>query len=124
MLRTLSFADRFGFELTDDAESVDDDHDSAYDPADNDSDDDDYDLDDYGDDSDGNETDDDNADDPDEPDAQILRPRTAPTVTGGTTGVNRNKVTTVLDEEDEESEAEDEDAEIPEKDDEPPELAP
>jgi hypothetical protein len=72
MPRTLSFSDRFGFDLTDDADSVDDDHDSAYNPADNESDDDDDNLDDYGADSDGDETDDDNADDPDEPDARIL----------------------------------------------------
>ena len=91
------FADRFGFELTDDADSVDDDHDSAYDPGDGDSDNDDENLDDYGDDSD-----DDNGDDPDEPDAPILRPRNAPTDAGGTTGVNRNKVITVLDEDEDE----------------------
>ena len=68
MPHTLSFADRFGFELTDDADSsVDDDHDSAYNPADNESGDDDDNLDDYGANSDGDESDVDNADE-DEPD--------------------------------------------------------
>ena len=37
MPHTLSFTDRYGFELTDDADSVDDDHDSAYNPTDNES---------------------------------------------------------------------------------------
>jgi hypothetical protein len=122
MPHTLSFADRFGFELTDDADSVDDDHDFAYNPADNESDDDDDNLDDYGVDSDGDESDDDNtdkdelgddnADDPDEPEAHILPSGgSAPTVAGGTTGVKRNKVTLLdEDEEDEESETEEEDA--------------
>ena len=124
MPRTLSFANRFGFELTDDADSIDDDHDSAYNPADNDLDDDDDDLNDYGADSHGDETDDDNANDPDEPDARILPSRIAPTIAGGTTGVNRNNVT-LLDEDEEntESKTEEEDAEVPKEDDnEPPEL--
>jgi hypothetical protein len=68
-------------------------------------------------------SDDDNADDPDEPDDRILPSRgAAPTVAGGTTGVNRNNVT-VLDDEDEESETEEEEenAEVTEDDDnEPP----
>jgi hypothetical protein len=133
-----SFADRFGFELTDDADSVDDDHhDSAYNPADNESDDDDDNLNDYGADSDGDESDDDNADedepddnnadDPDEPEARIFPSGgSAPTVVNGTTGVNRNKVTLLdEDEEDEVSETEEEDAKVPEQDDnEPPELTP
>jgi hypothetical protein len=33
MPHTLSFTDRYGFELTNDADSVDDDHDSAYNPT-------------------------------------------------------------------------------------------
>ena len=134
---TLSFADCFGFELTNDADSVDDDHDSAYNPADNESDDDDDNLDDYGADSDGEESDDDNADEDepdddnadnaDEPETHILPSgRFAPTVTGGTTGVNHNNVTLLdEDEEDEESKTEEEDADVPKEDDnEPPELAP
>ena len=134
MPHTLSFADRFGFEVTDDADFIDDDHDSTYNPAEKQSDDDDDDnLDDYGADSDRDEFDDDkadkdepnddNADDPDEPDARILLSGgSAPTVTGGTTGVNRNKLK-LLDEEDEKSQTEEEDAKVPEEDDnEPPEL--
>jgi hypothetical protein len=114
MPHTLSFTDQYGFELTDDADSVDDDHDSAYNPMDNELDNDDDNLNDYDADSDGDESDDDNADedepnddntdDPVEPDARILPSgRAAPTIAGGTTGVNRNNVT-FLDDEDEESE--------------------
>jgi hypothetical protein len=129
MPHILSFTDRYGFELTDDADSVDDDHDSAYNPADNESDADEDNLDDYDaadsdeDDSDEEPNDDDNADDPDEPDARILPSEgAAPTVAGGTTGVNRNNVT-VLDDEDEESETEEENAEVTEDDDnEPPAI--
>jgi hypothetical protein len=36
MPKTLTFADRHGFEIPDDAHDVDDDHDSAYDPAEDD----------------------------------------------------------------------------------------
>jgi hypothetical protein len=96
MPHTLSFTDRYGFELTDDADSFDDNHDSAYNPTDNESDADNDNLDDYdaadsdGDESDEEPNDDDNtADDPDEPDARILPSGGAtPTVAGGTTGVN------------------------------------
>jgi hypothetical protein len=135
MPHTLSFTDRYGFALTDDADSIDDDHDSAYNPTDNESDDDDDNLDDYDADSDGNESDDDNADedapnddnadDPDEADARILPSGgAAPTVAGGTTGVNRINVTFLNDEDEEsETEEEEEDAEATEDDDnEPPEI--
>jgi hypothetical protein len=37
MPRTLTFADRFGFELVDENDDIDDDNDSAYDPADDNS---------------------------------------------------------------------------------------
>jgi hypothetical protein len=80
MPRTLTFADRFGFELTnddDDDDTADDDRDSDYDPADDDSDDDaDDEHNDYGADSDAD-------DDPDEPDARILRPAAEPPITAG-----------------------------------------
>jgi hypothetical protein len=135
MPHTLSFTDRYGFKLTDDANSVDDNHDSAYNPTNNESDDDDDNLDYYDADSDGDESDDDNTDedepnddntdDPVEPDARILPSGgAAPTIVGGTTGVNRNNVT-FLDDEDVESETEEEeeDAETTEdNDNEPPEI--
>ena len=128
---TLSFTDQYGFELTDDADPINDDHDlSAYNPTDNESDDDDDDdkLDDYDADSDGDESADDNADkdepnddnanDPVEPARILPSGGAAPTVASGTTGVNRNNVT-VLDDEDEESETEEEEenAEVTEDDD-------
>jgi hypothetical protein len=108
MPRKLTFADRFGFELTNDADddSADDDRDSDYDPADDDSDDDaDDDHDGYGADSDDEDNDNDDADDDmDEPDDPILRPAVgptnnggrvpSPTANGGTTGVNRTRVNT------------------------------
>jgi hypothetical protein len=135
MLNTLSFADRYGFEFTNDADSIDDDHASAYNPADNESDDEDDNLDDYDAKSDRDESDDDNADDdepnndnaddPDELDARIHSfGGSAPTITGGTTVVNCQKVTFLdKDKEDEESKAEEEDAKATEEDDnEPPEI--
>ena len=84
-----------------DDDSVDGDHDSAYNPAENDSDNDDDDINDYDADNDRHETDDNNIDDPDKADAPILFSRPAFTVVGGTTGVNRNKAT-LLDEDEEE----------------------
>jgi hypothetical protein len=129
MPRTLTFADCFGFELTNDADddAADDDRDSDYNPADDDSDDDaDDDHGGYGagsDDDDNDDNDNDDADnDPDEPDDRILRPAAgptnngettrvpAPTADGGTTGVNRTRVTTVLEnDKDEDSETEEDD---------------
>jgi hypothetical protein len=62
MPRTLTFGDRYGFEITDDTGSVvDDDHDSAYDPDDDSDGDDDDDLGDY---PGGDDDDDDSDDDP------------------------------------------------------------
>ena len=95
MPRTLTFADRYGHELHDDADEVDDDHDSAYQP-DN--------YDDYTDDDTDNQPYDNDIDY--DATAEAIVPENAPPMTLGPAGVNENNGSTGY--EDEQSDDHDE----------------